>query len=337
MCAKYCTHTLTMIIDVARHKFSEGLVTLFVTTLTMIVLVATGVGENTPVTEPYSASMSVVYDSTFGSGFIEGLIIVICYVLSSLTLTRATLRTHIYPADTMAAMALSAVMMLPMIVGQYALREAVVTLATSVAVSNMLFCFGPHKRPHRLFAAMLASGLLATIEASLMVVPLIMGLLLIMARKRLREALIVVVGMLLPLFTTLYIAWLGGTEFNQGLLTWWRSAFTPLELNTLDSISIPRLGLFGLVLILQITTSVLHFLQRDDHTSSTRSAWRSLHLILLVAICAFVFMPAASGSLLTVAIIASITMLPTFFICNSAILSSLSYVALFAMAIAAAF
>lgn len=328
-------HTLTMIIDVARHKFYEGLFTLFATALTMIVFVAMGIGEDVAMPKPYSLSMPLVHDATFGSGFLEGLIIVILYAIGVLTLSRATLRTHIYPSDTMAAMALSAVMTLPMIVGGCALRETVVALYTSVALGNMLLCYGPRKSPHRLFGAMLAAGMLATVEASLMVVPLTMGIALVFARKRLREAMIVAVGMLLPLFTAFYVAWLGGEEFGECALAWWRSAYIPLELNSLDSISIPRLAFWGFVLILQIVASVLHIAQRDSLTSQRRGIWRALHLIFVVAVCAFVFMPAASGSLLTVAIITSATMLPTFFVCNGVMLSALSYVALCALAIAA--
>jgi hypothetical protein len=324
-----------MILDVARHKFYEGLFTLFISTLTMIAFMVAGVGEGSTMPEPYSASMPLVYNATLGSRFLEGLIIVILYAIGVLTLSRATLRTHIYPSDTMAAMALSAVMTLPMIVGADALREAVVALCTSVALGNMLFCYGPRKSPHRLFTAMLAASMLATIEASLMVVPLAMGIALIFARKRLREAMIIVVGMLLPLFITFYIAWLGGEEFGQCALAWWRSAFIPLELNSLDSISIPRISLFGFVLILQIVASVLHFAQRDSLTSQRRGAWHALHLIFVVAACSFVLMPAASSSLLTVAVITSATMLPTFFVCNGVMLSALSYVALCALAVAA--
>ena len=122
-----------MILDVARHKFYEGFLTLLLATLTMIVFVAVGVGEASVTPVPYSPFMSLISSATFGISFIEKAAVIILYTISVLTLSRSTIRTHIYPADTIAAMALCAVMTLPMIVGEHALREAFITLFTSLA------------------------------------------------------------------------------------------------------------------------------------------------------------------------------------------------------------
>ena len=157
-----------MILDVARHKFADGVDTLLLCTLTLIVFVAVGVDGGATEVASYSPLMSLLANATFGIPFVEKSLIVILYITSVLSLSRATLRTHIYPADTMAAMALTAVMMLPMVVGPYALHQAVIMLLSAFAIGNMLFCFGPRKSVHRLFGAMIAAGLLPVVEASLL-------------------------------------------------------------------------------------------------------------------------------------------------------------------------
>ena len=326
-----------MILDIARHKFYEGIATLLLTTLTLIVFVAVGVGVGATQTTDYSPFMSLMSNATFGISFIEKSLVVVLYIFSVLTLSRSTLRTHIYPADTMAAMALCAVMMLPMVVGEHALHEAVITLFMSMALGNMFFCVGARRSPNRLFAAMLSAGLLATVEASLVVVPIAMGIALIASRKRFREALIIIVGMLLPLFTCFYLAWLSGESFGASALAWWRSAVAPITHYFIDSMSRPRFCFLAYTFFLLVVSSIMHNAQSDTNTATARGAWRALHLIFVVVALALLFMPSASDSLLTVAVIISAAMLPAFFVCSNAVLSAIAYVALFALAIAAAF
>jgi hypothetical protein len=326
-----------MILDVARHKFADGVATLLLCTLTLIVFVAVGVDGGATEVASYSPLMSLLANATFGIPFVEKSLVVILYITSVLSLSRATLRTHIYPADTMAAMALTAVMMLPMVVGPYALHQAVIMLLSAFALGNMLFCFGPRKSTHRLFGAMIAAGLLPVVEASLMVVPIAMAITHIAARKRLREAIVVVTGILLPLFATFYIAWLSGEGFTESALTWWRSATAPIASNMLDTMPIPRLCFFALALFLQLVAAIMHYAQRDTHTATSRGAWRAMQFTLLVVALALIFMPSASDSLLSIGVILTAAMLPTLFVCSEAIVSTLAYVALIGLAFAAAF
>ncbi len=326
-----------MILDVARHKFYEGIATLLLTTLTLIVFVAAGIGEGATKIVAYSPFMSLVENATFGIAFIQKSITIILYMFSVLTLSRSTLRTRIYPTDTMAAMALCAIMMLPMVIGEYALREAVITLFMSMALGNMFFCVGPRRSPNRLFAAMLSAGLLATVEAPLVVVPIAMGIALIASRKRFRETLIVIVGMLLPLFACFYIAWLSGDGFAASALAWWRSAVTPITHHFIDSMSIPRLCFLAYALFLLVVSSLMHYEQRDTNTATSRGAWRSLHLIFFIVVLALLCMPSASDSLLTIAVILSATMLPALFVCSDAIVSTVAYIALIGLVFAALF
>ena len=326
-----------MILDVARHKFYDGFITLLITTLTMIVFVTIGIGEESAVPMPDSPFMSLVSNATFGIAFIEKAVVVILYAVSVLTLSRSTIRTHIYPTDTIAAMALCAVVTLPMIIGQHTLREAIITLFTAIALGNMFFCFGPRRSPHHLFGAMFSASMLATVEATLIVVPVAMGISLILARKRLREAVVVVVGMLLPLFAMFYITWLSGEGFADVVLKWWHSATTALDYHMLDSISIPRLCFLAYILFLTAVASIMHHAQRDTNSHVARGAWRAMHLLLVFIAFALILIPSASESLLTVTAIISAAMLPTYFVCNNAMLSAISYIALIGLAIAASF
>lgn len=324
-----------MILDVARHKFYEGLITLFVTTMALTIFLIVNSGDSGSAYASYSPVMSLLSAVTYDVVFVQKSIVAILYVISVLTLSRSTLRTHIYPSDTMATMSTCAVVMLPMLATGAAFRESVVVLLGSVALANMFYCFGPHRSMHRLFSAMLAAGLLAMVDPSLAVVPIAMSVALIVARKRVREVVVVVVGMLLPIFTCFYIQWLLGVGFTHSISVWWSSAVKSIDYSILDSMSIARLIFVAYVLFMQVVSSVYYFSQHDVHSQVMRGAWRSLHLISAVVALALVLLPSASDSLLAVALLLSSAMLPMFFVCSGVIISSICYVVLFILAIAA--
>ena len=325
----------TMILDITRHKFYEGLLTLFGTTIIMIVLLATSVGDSGVAPAPDSPLMLLVNSLTGGIGFIRGVFVVMLYAMSVLTLSRAALRSHIYPTDTMAPMALCAVLFLPMIVTADALHQAVVVLLMSHSLANMFYCFGPNRRVNRLFTAMVAAGTLAVVEASLVVVPIVMSFALIAARKKFREALVVVVGMLLPMFSYCYIEWLLGVSFAHSTELWWSSLTANLDLNILDNITLTRLVFLAFVIFLQAVSLVLNVSQRDVRSSGARGVWRALQLLFVVVLCATLFMPSASDSMLTVLVSIAAAMLSVYFIHCNIMISVVSYVALLSLAIAA--
>ena len=325
-----------MILDIARHKFYEGLITLLTTTIMLVVLLIVSVRDSGLGLAPESGAMSLISSATLGNGFMEGTIVVIIYVLSVLSLSRFTLRTRIYPTDTMAPLALCAVMILPMLVVGDALRQAVVVMLMTIALGNMFFCFGPRKCIHRLFAAMVAAGTLAVVDGSLVVVPVVMCWVLISARKKLREALATVVGMLLPLFTFCYVEWLLGGGFGDSAHEWWRGITANLSLNILDNLTITRMIFVAFIIFLQATSMVLNFAHRDLYSSVVRGAWRSMQLLFMALLCSMLLLPSAADSSLTALIVVGAASLTMYFVNCGLFVGVLSYMAIISLAIAAA-
>ena len=325
-----------MILDIARHKFYEGLLTLFATTIMLMVMLVASTGDSGIAVAPESNVMSLISSSTLGSGFLEGTIVVIIYVLSVLTLARFTIRTRIYPTSTMAPMALCAVMMLPMIVVGDPLHQAVVVMLLTIALGNMFFCFSHRKCIHRLFAAMIASGTLAVVDGSLVVIPVVMCFVLIAARKKFREAAATVVGMLLPIFTLCYVEWLLGGGFGDSALLWWRGITADLSLNILDNLTLTRMIYIAFIIFLQATSMVLNVTYRDLHTSVVRGAWRALQLLFIGVLCSILLLPSAADSSLTALVVIAASMLTMYFINCGPFVAIVSYVALLSLAVAAA-
>ena len=325
-----------MILDIARHKFYEGLITLLAMAIVLVVLLAVSLGDSGLSLVPESRVMSLISSATLGNGFVEGAIVVIIYVLSVLSLSRFAIRTRIYPINTMAPLALCAVMMMPMLVVGDALRQAMVVMLLSIALGNMFFCFGPRRCIHRLFAAMVAAGTLAVVDGSLIVVPVVMCLALVAARKKLREALATVVGMLLPLFTFCYVEWLLGGGFGDSALEWWRGIATDLSLNILDNLTITRIIFIAFIVFLQATAMVLNFVHRDLYASVVRGAWRSLQLLFVALLGSLLLLPSAADSSLTALVVVGAASLTMYFVNCGLFAGVLSYMALISLTIAAA-
>ena len=325
-----------MILDIARHKFYEGLITLLAMAIVLVVLLAVSLGDSGLSLAPESRVMSLISSATLGNGFMEGAIVVIIYVLSVLSLSRFAIRTRIYPINTMAPLALCAVMMMPMLVVGDALRQAMVVMLLSIALGNMFFCFGPRRCIHRLFAAMVASGTLAVVDGSLIVVPVVMCLVLVAARKKLREALATVVGMVLPLFTYCYVEWLLGGGFGDSALEWWRGITANLSLNILDNLTITRMIFVAFIVFLQATAMVLNFVHRDLYSSVVRGAWRSLQLLFVALLGSLLLLPSAADSSLTALVVVGAASLTMYFVNCGLFAGVLSYMAIISLAIAAA-
>ena len=324
-----------MILDVVRHKFYEGLLVLLLATLVLsVMLLATDVplcGGMAGSIAPLGTSLAFVDTMPRLLGVP---IIAVLYFASVLIAARATLRVSLYPVVTMAPLALFALVLLPAIVVESPMRQALVALLFALSLSHMLRLFGPRASAVDLFGAMLAAGTMPLVDISLVAIPVAVALAIIAARATLREATIVVGGMLLPLFIYCYVEWCSGGSFGDTALAMWRNvaaaAVSPLEL-----ITIPRLIFLGVVIFVQTMASIFYATEQELNSSAARGVWRSAHLLLVVAIASIVALPSASASLIVVVTMISVVMQPLFFMRIGSIASIVAYVLLFGTSVVA--
>lgn len=336
------THT-AMILDVARHKFYEGFFTLAIMTIVMIATFIFCSDDVAHVAMPDTPFMALVASLTGGVVFVEKLAAIVLYMASALTLARSAIRTHIYTADTMAPLALCAVVMMPLILVGETINQSVVVLLLSTALGNIFYCFGPHRCLHHLFVAMVAAGILAIAVPGFVVITLALCIALILARKRLREATITVAGMLLPMFVQCYVLWLMGDGFTDAVAELWRSMMEPwsadvvARITTMIELPIPRLVFIAFVIIMQLTSSVLYLTEHDVHSPVVRGAWRAMHFIWIVTLATTLLSTTPLWLPFTMVAVVSAVMLPMFFIRSNMMVATLVYLLLIASAIAAIF
>lgn len=309
--------------------------------LTTLVLSATLLATDVPLCGSMTGSIAPLGEWL---GFVDAMpricgvvIIALLYFASVFITARATLRVSLYPVATMAPLALFAIVLLPTLVLQSPMRQAIVVLLFALTLSHMLRLYGPRASAVNLFGAMLAAGTMPLVDISLVAIPVAVALVIIAARATLRESTIVVGGMLLPLFVYSYVEWCLGGSFGDAAIAMWNAVAGDAAISLLELITIPRLIFLGVVLFVQAMASVFYATEQDLKSSAARGVWRSAHLLLVVTIASLVVLPSASPSLLVVIAMVSVIMQPLFFMRIGSIASIVAYILLFATSLAAIF
>lgn len=263
---------------------------------------------------------------------IAGILILPLFCSAVLRLSRATIRISLYPASTMAAIALAAVVLLAMTSGAEALKLMIIAFLACYCLGRLLGCFGPSIRSQRLFASMLAAGCMPLIDSALLAVLVIFLLLIIFIRRTLRESVIAIVGATLPLLVYSYITWCLGGEFSSTIIALWQDITTPAHTEISTYATLPRMIFVTLLVIMQLSTSAVYISDRMSLGPGVRHAWNFLQLLFAAMAILCIALPATSPSLFVVATLPVVTMLPMLLMRIPAYLSTLLFVILLAAA-----
>ena len=305
-----------MILDVARHKFSEALLTLLIVAVVVLV-VALSLLDGTPLPiaegsgiaplRPWLDSLAVNYPT------LSAIAITLLFFGAVLRLARATIRTSLYPASTMAAVSLLAIVLMPLVISPDCVTLIAIVALMAEALGRLLGCFGPTMRLHRLFTAMLALGTLPLIDGSLLATTLLLTILAISVRGTLRESIVIITGVLLPAFTYCYISWLLGGEFMEAATLLATNITLGAPRPLLATLDIAQIIFLAILLILHLFTTTYYITDRMSLALGVRTAWSSMQIALLGMVAAFALLPSTSEASIIVVAMLITTMLPLLF------------------------
>ena len=318
-----------MILDVTRHKFSEALLTLLA--FAAVTAVVAGVlypdasnivgGAEAPL-QPFISQFKVAHPT------LSAVLLGALYVYLVLRLTRSTVRVDIYPSTTLSAIALSAVALFgALLTPDYAV-SIVVALFVAEAYGRLLYCFSPSLRPHYLFSAMMALGALPLFDKTFVALSLVVPLYVIISRATLRETVLTLIGLAAPTFIYCYVMWLMDADFVASFEAVWMDNLVSSHLTLASYLTIPRLVYLGVVLFLQLLTSVLYLSKPLPLSGGARDVWRLLHLSVVVLLVSLFLLPAASPSIVVAMSLLVAVMLPLLFQFASAVNAALAYLLL---------
>lgn len=324
-----------MILDIARHKFYEAIITLSIFT-TIVAVRAFLVGDEMDLAIDHMAPIgSLLMRLCSEHSTIAALAAMPIFAFAALNLARSTVRAAIYTQSTIAAISLLTITLTATVATTHYPILLTTAAVAAYGIGQLIRCFGTGVRAHRLFGSMFALGLLPLLDSTLMVVTAAAALITIFLRSTMRETLITICGITLPIFIYSYIDWLVGNSFTATSLSLWSGLTTEGYTTLTEYITLPRLIFFGVMLFFYLLSLFTYISQRMALTSAVRHTWFTLHALLFIILGAMFLLPCATPSLLIVATIIIAITLPLLLQTIGMSMSVLSYIALLISAIAA--
>lgn len=302
-----------MIFDVARHKFSEGLLTLL---LFAVMAVATALSMSDIAAMEGGAPLRGFIDNlSLSYPIASALAMLLLVVYAGLRYSRAAVRVGIYSASSLAPVALSGGVIFATVSAPDYLSLMVVVLLLSEVLGRLLYCFGASMRMSFLFTAMLALGTMPLIDGALMPLVLALPLIVIVMRGTLREAIITVVGVALPTFVYCYVVWLLGGEFNAAFADVWSLGNAVVQhAAVVEYLTIPRLVFLGVTLFVTVCSIILFWNVRVTLVDSVRAVWRLLITLQIMLVALLLLTPFASPAVVVALLLVMTMMMPQLFI-----------------------
>lgn len=316
-----------MILDVTRHKFYEGLITLLIFATATVAAVWMSYGDVTTEAEVATPPLGMLINRfTVTYPTLAKIAILPLMVYAVLRLSRATARVSLYPQGTLAAIALASVTLFAVIPAEEYATLTVVALLLSEAIGRLIYCFGPNVRAHYLFTAMLALGMLPLVDGSLVILTALIPTLTILLRGTIRETVITIVGTITPIFVCCYVLWLSGNSFAAPMETIRDSISIHSSEPFLAYLTLPRLIFVGTLLFLQLSSTILYFSNRTLISGNGRNIWFILQLSLVALVASLVVLGATTPAMVVAAAIVITPMIPMFFVCVSPFISVTTYI-----------
>ncbi len=325
-----------MILDVARHKFHEGIISLIVIAIATVI-----VGVARPIAFDASAVAMTSWQASLyafeqSHSVVAALLGIMLIVHASLRLSRATILSKIYPTSSMAAMSLTAVMAMAMATGGNMLSTLLVAVLTAEFIGRMLYSMRHNARLHHIFTAMMALGLMPLVDSSTLVIVVLYPLMLMSLRSRVREVVVATIGLMLPLFAFCYVAWCSGANFNDEITMLYERMMLPGAIAVEEYVTLPRLCFVAIALFLLLCVMVIYRNERLSMTLAARNSWTMMQLCAVTLVVLFSFIPSLSPASFVVVMLFVAAMLPLFFQKINPTISVAAYILLVVSAIIAA-
>lgn len=284
-----------MILDIARHKFYEGLLFLLVIATIAVasgfVMVDEAVANATITSAPLQPMLR---DFTIEHTAMAAIISLILILATSIILTRASVIHSLFQISILATMSLSAVIILGIGIHGNILSTLFIAYIASEAINRICYCVAPDPKLHHMFTAFMALGAMPLFDSSMLAPVLLAPVVLILSQKKPREVLVAFIGLLLPTFIYSYISWCKGGPFLEGVTTIWHGMITPSALADGNYLSLPRLIMLGAVAFIQICTSLIYLNDRLSLSPTSREIWKMLQILVLIFTACFIVLPSTS-------------------------------------------
>lgn len=325
-----------MILDVSRHKFSEGFVTLLLFAIVGSLVAGLSFGDAPQIVGGAHAPLQPLIRSfQVHHPLLAPILFGALYIYAVLRVSRVTVRVDLYTLGTMAGVALSGVVIFGTVLGADYAMLIVAAVIVAEAFGRLFYCFGHNVRSHYLYSAMLAFGVMPLVDSAFIPFALVIPLFTVAIRSTMREALLVLLGLATPTFIYCYVVWLLNGDFGLAFLSIWDN----FEVSSFQALGIyftmPRLIYLGVLILSYLATTMVWFNVSLPLMSGARYVWYTLHVSMLLLVVSLLFLPMASASLVVAMSLVVAVMLPLLFLQVTTIQGVLAYLLLVAATVVA--
>lgn len=251
------------------------------------------------------------------------------------SLGRLTVRYNLYNAGTCLAIPLFGAIATGLISNGNYLPILTATTLLALAVKNYCRSFRSGYSFDALFRASLYLGILPLVAPAALPLVLLLPLAVLLFRRTLREAVVALAGLLLPILTFCYVNWGAGGEFLAPFPPACRAFTEGSPLCAAFAIPLTHLILLGVILLLDLLA--LFYFLADIYAAGTKPRAILIFQICLLGLCIPTLInPAATPAIILLAAVPSCVLLPFLLVRIHRIPASLLYLLLLAVAITAA-
>ncbi len=313
-----------MILDIARHKFHEGIITLLLITAATL-LAADSLSCGIAPTAPLARAIDTfAREHGAWSMVLAALMMLTC----AMNLTRATLRSGIYTFNTMATMSLTALMLAVATCHEGMLLSLVAATLACEAVARILRSRRGSHQLHYTFTAMLAVGCMPLVDSALLVVVIMAMLLVVFATRTLRRTIIAYAGLLLPIAIYGYVCWCKGEGFVQSIVALWDMMLMPTTQPITYDMEHPHLVFASIMLFATLLGLIYRHTQSAAVQHNTRYTLDVLFAMAIVLAAIFAMLPSAGSTSLVAVGAMMLPITPLFFQYAPILLAIATYVAM---------
>ncbi len=209
--------------------------------------------------------------------------------LAALWLGRIIAVSNLYSLNTSIQLQTLTILMWSSAIGDKFLLSSLITALTAYALGSVLLSVRNIEHGNTFNAALALSLLLTLYTPSVVLWPFI-PIILIIKGITLRELIIAVAGLLLPISGVLYIYWLVGADFVQTAQSLYQMLMSDSQLFEVNSIPLFSTIIFGLSLLLTLLSLLL--ITGNIHKTMARI---KISVVTLIAAALTLLIPSASG------------------------------------------
>lgn len=232
---------------------------------------------------------------------------------TGMVIGRLTIRYNLYAVGTCLAIPLYAIAACGIALSADYLPAAAASALLALSVKHFCRSFCNGYGFDALFRASACLGLLVLVSAAAAPLLLMLPFAVLLFRRTVRECVVAVAGLLLPLLAVCYVNWGAGGDFTAPILALADAFLAGAPLALFRQLPMQALAMLGGITLLTLL-AVLFFLA-DFYAAGTKPRFLLIfHIGVLLLTLAQLFGPAASAALLPLTAVPAAVLLPLLFV-----------------------